>query len=162
MIAECRDYLINKVAEAGIKTKIKTTMKDLKLSNESHIGAVLFENDEFEKDIKKTIYVDELGSKQKRTKLWSRKTSFTVIIGEFEQTKCEIIFKKFITLIDSGLHVDGNYIEIVPKKADWVEKEDSILKSKVAVQVLIEFDGGIYKDSAFKKVGDIGVEVQKE
>lgn len=160
MIAECREYLIDKVIKAGIKTKVKTTMKDLKASNESHIGAVLFEDEEFEKDIKKTFYFDELGRKQKRIKIFSRKPSFTVIIGEYEQSKCELIFKEFITLIDAGFHSDGNYIEVTPKKASWVDKDDSILKSKVAVQVLIEFDGGIYKDSGFKKVNDIGVEVE--
>lgn len=117
MIAECREYLIDKVIKAGIKTKVKTTMKDLKASNEAHIGAVLFEDEEFEKDIKKTFYVDELGNKKKRLKIFDRKTTFLVVLGEYEQSKCELIFAKFMVLIDEGLHIDGNYIEIVPKKA---------------------------------------------
>lgn len=164
MIAECREYLVDKVIKAGIKTNIRITMKDLKASNESHIGAVLFEDEEFEINIKKTNYVDEEGNKQKRTKMFDRKTSFSVVIGEYEQSKCEIIFENFMKSIGTGLYIDNNYIEISPKKASWVDKDDSILKSKVAVQVLIEFDGGIYKDTGFKKVNDIGVdvEIQKE
>lgn len=164
MISECREYLIDKIIKAGIKTKVKTTMKDLKASNENHIGAVLFEDDEFEKNIKKTFYVDESGNKKKRLKIFDRKTTFSVVLGEYEQSKCEVIFANFMVLIDAGFHIDGNYIEITPKKASWVDKDDSVLKAKVAVQVLIEFDGGIYKDSEFKKINDIGVEaeIQKE
>ena len=160
MIAECREYLVDKVNKAGIKTKVKTTMKDLKLSNESHIGAVLFEDEEFEKDIKKTFYVDQLGNKKKRLKIFDRKTTFSVVIGEYEQSKCELIFAEFMVLIDAGFYIDDNYVEIVPKKASWVDEKDSILKSKVAVQIFIEFDGGIYKDTGFKKVNDICVEVE--
>lgn len=162
MIAECREYLIDKVIKAGIKTKVKTTMKDLKASNENHIGAVIFEDDEFEKNIQKTCYVDELGNKKKRLKIFDRKTTFSVVIGEYEQSKCELFFANFMVLIDAGFYIDGNYIEIVPKKASWADEQDSVLKAKVAVQVLIEFNGGIYKDSAFKKVNDIGIEIQKE
>lgn len=160
MINECREYLIERVAKAGIKTKVKTTMKDLKASGESHIGAVLFEDDEFEKNIMKVIYTDELGNKKKRQKIYDRKTTFSVVIGEYEQFKCETIFANFMTLIDSGFYSNGNYVEIIPKKASWVDEKDSVLKAKVAVQILIEFDGGIYKDSGFKKVEDIGVEVE--
>lgn len=46
----------------------------------------------------------------------------------------------------------------MPQKAVWFDEKDSILKSKISVQILIEFDGGIYKDSGFKKITDIGVE----
>ena len=160
MIAECREYLIDKVSKAGIKTKIKTTTKDLKASNESHIGALLFEDEEFERDIKKTNYADEKGIKRKRTKIFARKTSFSVVIGEYEQVKCELIFEEFMKLIGTGMYIDGNFVEISPKKAAWFDEKDSILKAQVAVQILIEIDGGIYKDTEFKKVNDIGVEVE--
>ena len=40
----------------------------------------------------------------------------------------------------------------MPQKAVWFDEKDSILKSKISVQILIEFDGGIYKDSGFKKI----------
>lgn len=159
MIVECSNYLIDKVNKAGIKTKVKTTLKDLKASSESHIGAVLFEDDEFEKNIQKVIYTDELGNKKKRKKIFDRKTTFSVVVGEYEQVKCQNIFSNFMTLIESGIYIDGNYVEIIPKKAAWVEDKDSILKSKVAVQILIEFNGGIYKESGFKKIEDIDIEV---
>lgn len=162
MIAECRDYIIDKVKAAGIKGKIKTTLKELKASNESHIGAVLFESDDFEKSSRKKIYKDEHGNKQKRTKVFDRKTSFSVVIGEYEQSKCEKIFEEFMKLITPGMYIDGNYIEFNPKKAEWIDEKDSILKSKVAVQVLIECNGGIYKDTTYKKINDVDIQIDKE
>lgn len=162
MINECRNYLIDKVTGAGIKGKIKTSLKELKASNESHIGAVLFESDEFEKARRKKTFIDESGIKQKRTKVFDRTTSFSVVIGEYEQSKCEKIFEEFMKLITPGMYIDDNYIEFNPKKADWVDEKDSILKSKVAVQVLIECNGGIYKDTAYKKIDDVDIQIDKE
>lgn len=162
MIGECREYLTDKVIKAGIKTKIKTSMKDLKLSSESHIGAVLFEDDEFEKNFKRVIYTDELGNKKRRQKIFDRKTTFSVVIGEYEQNKCELIFANFLNFIDVGFYIDENYVEIELKKAKWFADGDTILKAKVAVQILIEFNGGIYKDTAFKKINDIGVEAEMQ
>lgn len=160
MISECREYLINKLKHAGIKNKIHTSLKTLNLSQDSHIGGVLFENDEFEIDSRKSVYTDEQGNKKKRRKKLDRKTKFSIVIGEYSDVKCEEIFDNFINSLDDGLYIDSNYVPIVPVKASWFDEKDSILKSKVSVQILIEFNGGIYKDGGFKKISDIGVEVE--
>lgn len=162
MINECRQYLKDKLKDAGIKTKIITTMKELKITQENHLGAVLFESDDFEKSIKKRQFINGNGDKQKRTQKLERKTQFTVIIGEYSMEKCENIFDKFMELLDSGLYINGNYVELNLKKSDWVEDKDSIVKSKVASQILIEFVGGVYKDTGFKPISDIGVVADPE
>lgn len=158
MISECREYLVNKLKDVGIKNKVLTSLKLLNMSQDSHVGGVLFEKDEFEINNNKAIYTDEQGNKKKRRKKFDRKTSFSVVIGEYSDVKCEEIFDNFLNSLDDGLYIDSNYVQIVPQKAVWFDEKDSILKSKISVQILIEFDGGIYKDSGFKKITDIGVE----
>lgn len=155
MIRECKEYLILKLKEAGIKSQVYTSMKKLEKSNESHIGAVLFEGDSFARSGSKTIYVDQGGVKQKRVKIFDRQISFVVVIGEYEESKCEVIFEKFITLLDRGIVIDGNFTPIEVEDADWVDENDSILKAKIAVQVKITFKGGLYKDSALGSIKEI-------
>jgi len=164
MIEQCKEYLIQKITEAGIKSKVFTCIKKLEASNESHIGAVLFAGDSFERSGAKTIYVDQLGIKQKRVKTFDRKSSFVVVIGEYDQSKCESIFEKFIGLLDRGILIDDNFTAIEVEDADWVEENDSVLKAKVAVQVKIRFDGGLYKDSTLGKLKefDLTIEVEGE
>lgn len=149
MIGQCKKYLIDILKEAGIKSNVYTSMKKLEQSSESHIGAVLFEGDSFTRSGSKTKYRDQEGDKRKRVKVFSRKVSFVVVIGEYEEGKCEEIFEKFITLLNRGIVIDGNFTGIEIDDADWVDKDDSILKAKIAVQVKITFEGGLYKDTGY-------------
>lgn len=149
MIAQCKGYLIQKLKDAGIKSKVHTSIKTLEKSNESHVGAVLFEGDGFTRSGSKTTFIDQTGAKRKRVKIFSRKTSFIVVIGEYEESKCETIFESFIALLDRGILIDGNFTALEVDDADWVDENDSVLKAKIAVQVKITFDGGLYKDSGF-------------
>ena len=45
MFAECQQFLKEALKEAGIRTLPITTMKQLKLCADSHIGAILFEEE---------------------------------------------------------------------------------------------------------------------
>lgn len=163
MFAECKEYLIGKLKTAGIQSTPYTSMKKLKLSRESHIGAVLFETDEFTRNGSKRIYKDEAAAQHKRRKVFDRSLTFTVIIGDYEQDKTEVIFENFLTSLDKGLYIDGNYTPLEVVDADWVDKDDSILASKVAVQVKLRFDGGVYKDTDFAHLSDIAIEsIEKE
>ena len=158
MIGLYREYLIQKLKDAGIKSTVHTSMKKLSISQESHVGAVLFEGDKFDRSGSKTIYRDQGGVKRKRSKAFDRNTVFNVTIGEYDQAKCEAIFEKFMGSLEKGILVDGNFIPIEVEEADWVDKEDSILKAKVAVQIKVRFDGGIYTDTDFAKVNEYKVE----
>lgn len=155
MIKECKEYLISKLKSAGIKSNIYTSIKKLEKSNESHVGAVLFEGDNFTRSGSKTTYKDQRGDKQKRVKIFNRQISFVVVIGEYEESKCEEIFEKFIGLLDRGIVIDSNYTPIEIDDADWVDENDSILKAKIAVQVKITFEGGLYKDAAMGQIKEI-------
>ncbi len=162
MIGQCKEYLIQKLKDAGIKSTVYTSLKKLEKSSESHIGAVMFEADKFTRSGSKTIYVDQGGDKRKRVKVLERKTSFIVVIGEYSEDKCETIFEEFVGLLDRGILIDGNYTPLELEDADWVDQNDSVLKAKIAVQLKVTFEGGVYKDSLFATMSEVEQTLEEE
>lgn len=164
MIVECRDYLKSKLtAAAGIKTTIFTEQKKMKSNTEQHMAAVLIEKEEIEKSGKIKIYTEELTLvKKKRTEKFSRNVYFIVIIGEWDLENCVKIYEKFISILDKGLYINGNWTEIFIDEIDWVDEEDSILKSKVTVQMLFKFSGGVFEDTGFKAINIDNVTAEVE
>lgn len=147
-----KEYLKQKLKEAGIKTPVYTSMKKLKAANELMTGAVLVNGETFRRSSSKKDYTDQQGQKKRRVKLFTRNTSFHVVIASTDEDKCEDILFNFLNSLDKGIIVDGNWTEITVSEADWVDKDDSILKAQIAVQLDIEFTGGIYKDHDRKKM----------
>ena len=158
LYAQSKQYLIDKLKEAGIKSKPYTTEKALVKSQESHIGAVLFESESISRNGSKTHYKDEQGARKKRRKVFDRELSFSVIIGDYTDEAVEAMFEMFLSSLDRGIDVNGDFVPIEVGAADWVDKDDSILKAQVAVQVQVTFGGGIYKDTDFAKVSDLVIE----
>ena len=74
MYAESKQYLIQKLKEAGLKSNPYTSEKALEKSQESHIGAVLFEDESFLRNGSKTLYKDQEGAQKKRRKVFDRTT----------------------------------------------------------------------------------------
>ena len=148
LYGQSKQYLLDKLVAAGLKSKPYTTQKSLEKSQESHIGAVLFESEALSRNGSKTYYIDQEGAQKKRRKVFERKLTFTVVIGDYTDDAVETIFEKFLASLDRGIEVEG---------ADWVDKDDSILKAQVAVQATISFDGGLYRDTGFAPL--TGVEV---
>ena len=146
---QSKEYLLEKLKAAGLKSKPYTTQKGLEKSQESHIGAVLFESETLLRNGSKTRYRDQEGAQKKRRKVFDRALTFTVIIGDYTDEAVESMFGAFLSSLDRGIYVEG---------ADWVDKDDSILKAQVAVQIRIRFDGGLYRDTNFAKVTDVEVE----
>jgi hypothetical protein len=161
MFVECREYLIDKLKQAGMKTTPYTTMKRLSAAAESHICAVLFGKDTFARNGSKTIYQDEAGIRHKRRKVFDRGLSFNVVIGDYDEDKVETIFEAFLTSLDAGLYIGGNYVPIEVESSEWVDKDDSILRAKIAVNIKVIFDGGVYKDSNFAKLTDTDIQTEK-
>ena len=158
LYAQSKQYLIDKLKEAGIKSKPYTTEKALVKSQESHIGAVLFESESISRNGSKTHYKDEQGARKKRRKVFDRELSFSVIIGDYTDEAVEAMFEMFLSSLDRGIDVNGDFVPIEVGAADWVDKDDSILKAQVAVQVQVTFGGGIYKDTDFAKISDLVIE----
>lgn len=86
-----------------------------------------------------------------------RATTFGVIIGGYTDNEVEEIFDRFVASLDRGIYIDGNFVPIEIEGADWVDKDDSLLKAQVAVQVMITFNGGVYRDTGFAPLTDVRV-----
>jgi len=162
MIVECNEYLKEKLKAAGIQKPIIINQKKLKDNNEKRFGAVLPDKEEIATSGKMKTYTDEQGNKKKRTQKFSRVIYFIVIIGEYSLDKCAEVYENFLSSIDYGLYIDGNWAEMTIEEIDWVDKEDSILKSEITVQMLVKFEGGVYKDTDFKAIQLENTEVEIE
>ena len=79
-------------------------------------------------------------------------------IGDYTDDAVETMFEKFLASLDRGIWVDGDFVPLEAEGADWVNKDDSILKAQVAVQVAITFEGGLYKDTGFAPLTHIEIE----
>lgn len=149
LYTQAKRYLINKLKESGIKSKIMTTQKALESCRESHLGAVVFEKESYARNGSKKRFRDEKGAKHKRRKVFDRSLTFVVTIGEYTDESVEEIAESFVAGLDEGIYVSGNFVPVSIDGADWVDEDDSILKAKVAVQFSITFDGGVYRDTDF-------------
>ncbi len=164
LYTQAKQYLIEKLREAGVKTKIMTTQKALTSCRESHLGAVVFDREFYARNGSKKRFRDEKGARHKRRKVLDRSLSFIVTVGDYSDDSVEEIVERFVSGLDDGIYVDGNYTPIIIDGADWVDEEDSILKAKVAVQLSVTFNGGVYKDTDFgqlRRVELTGVEKEK-
>ena len=128
----------------------------------SSIVAVIFERETNVRNGSKKRFTDQQGAQHKRRKILDRDITFSVIIGEYTDDAAETIFERFLSVLDAGLYVDGNFVSIDFEGSEWVDEEDSILKAKVAVQTVITFHGGLYRDTDFAPLRHIEVrEIEK-
>ncbi len=158
LYSESKKYLLEKLVAAGIKSKPYTTEKALEKSQESHVGAVLFESEAVLRNASKTYYTDKEGARTKRRKVFDRNLTFHVVIGDYTDEAVETMFEAFLNNLDRGIYVDGNFVPIEVEGADWVDKDDSILKAQVAVQVTVTFHGGLYKDTKIAPLAGVEIE----
>ncbi len=150
-----RDFLVQALKEAGVHGKIHESMKSLKNCNEAHVGAVLRAGEGFTRSGSKKRYTDQSGQRKQRNKLFTRTTMLHVVIADTDEEKAEKTLTNFLKHISKGLEVDGNWVDIEIGEADWVEREDSILKSKIAVEFDVTLTGGIYTDTDIV-IGKVG------
>lgn len=149
LYTESKAYLISKLKEAGVKSKPYTAMKRLEKSQESHVSAVIFDKETITRNGSKKRYRDQEGAKKKRRKVFDRNLTFAVIIGDYSDDTVEAMFEQFLESLDRGIWVNGNFVPIEAEDAEWADEEDSILKARVAVRVMVTFQGGLYRDTDF-------------
>lgn len=156
MIEE-KNFLIQNLQDAGVKTKIHTTMKSLKNSSEIHLGAVLYIEERFTRSNSKRKYIDQTGVSKQRNRKFIRETELKVVIADSKEEKVDEILTQFMTQISRGMAVNGNWENLEIGKVTWYEKEDTILKSNVSVEFNVTFTGGVYMDKELinVKVGEI-------
>ncbi len=157
-----RDYLVQALKKAGVHSRIHESLKSLKNCNEVHTGAVLRIGESFMRSGSKKIYTDAEGQRKQRNKLFDRVTTLNVIIADVSEERVEEMLSCFLKTISKGFDVDGNWVDIGIGEADWVEKDDSILKSKIAVQFDVTLTGGIYTDTRLGNVKLGGIKLREE
>ena len=158
-----KDFLIQKLEEAGVKkNQIYTSIKTLKQANATHLGAVLCNGETYSRSGSKRKFKDQEGIRKRRVKLLDRETVFRIIIADPDEHRCEQILTTFLTIVGQGLAVDGNWINLEIGKSDWVEEGDSILKAKIAVELEVTFEGGIYVDRELIGKTIDGIATEKE
>lgn len=164
MYSFCKNHLIEKLEAAGMQSPVKTSMTQLAACRDSHVSAVLPKSDSFLKTKEVTHFKDVNGCNMQRTKRMQRDLVFSVVIGDYEDDTCEHIFLSFISKLDDGITLDGNYIpiEIVEGSVDWVDEADSILLSKMAVKFDVKFSGGIYVDKVLSTPNGFKLNVEME
>lgn len=158
LYTEATAYLLQKLKDAGLKTKPHTTMKSLSRTMDSHVGAVLPGTEAITRNGSKTIYTDQEGALHKRRKLFDRAVTLQVILGDYNAEKVEAMLDSFLASLDRGLEVDGNFVPLVVDSVEWDTEEDHPLKAEIAVRVSITFQGGVYRDTDFHRVKGFVVE----
>lgn len=155
---QCKQYLLDRLIAAGLKSKPYTSQKSLERCQDSSFGAVLFDSEVTVRNGSKTIFKDQEGAQKKRTKIFDRNLTFTVMIGGFTDEEVEALYERFVGGLDQGIYVDGNYVPIETEGTDWSDDDDTIFKAKVSVGMKITFSGGLYRDTDFAKLSGIEVE----
>lgn len=157
LYAESKAYLLAKLKEAGVKSKPYTALKRLEKSQESHVSAVIFDKEAISRNGSKRIYEDQQGARKKRRKVFNRDLAFAVVIGDYSDDTVEALFEKFLESLDRGIWVGGNFVPIEVEDAEWADEEDSILRARVAVRVMVIFSGGLYRDTDFGPLTNVEI-----
>ena len=74
MYAKCREYLIDRLRASGIQMEPITSLKKLQLYRNSHVGAVLFDEETLERDGSRRVFKDTDGNPKTRTCLFKRRS----------------------------------------------------------------------------------------
>lgn len=149
---EEREFLVKTLKEAGARGKIHDSLKSVKNCNEIHICAVMRVGESFTRSGSKKIYRDKEDQRIQRNKLFDRETVLHVVIADSTEEKVDNLLTDFLKKVSKGFSVDGNWVDIEIGDADWVEQNDSILKSRIVVEFDVTLKGGIYKDTDLKDV----------
>ena len=157
LYTDSKRYLVAKLKAAGVKTNIYTTQKSFDKSQESHIGAVLFDREAYTRNGSKKYFRCEEGAKYKRRRVFDRDLGYAVTIGGYTDEEVEGILEAFLSSLDDGIYVDGSFVPIEPEGAVWFDTEDRLLKAQVAVQLTVVFHGGVYSDTGFGRLRRVEV-----
>lgn len=151
-----REFLVGRLKEAGIRGRVYESLKDLKNSNSVQVGAVLRVGESFVRSGSKKRFTDDEGRRRQRDKLFERTTVLHVVIADADEDKVDQVFTRFLSIISKGFPVDGNWVDIEIGDADWLEKNDTILKSCIVVEFDVTLHGGIYSEDAEIKTPAVG------
>lgn len=95
-----------------------------------------------------------------RRKYFNMTTHYNVVIADQNEAMLETIVEAFLVNLGKGYDDgDGNWVGVEAGDVDWVDEEDSVLKSKLAVEIPVTFTYGIYRDSKAERLPDLKVDL---
>lgn len=143
-----KEYLETTLKNGGMKGRIYQSVRELKHAQGTFYGAVLRGKDTPSRSKSKKYYRDQEGHPMLRCKHYECETEYNVIIAAATEQKAEEVLEGFLIGLGKGFIDDnGNWVGIEPDGTDWVDEDDSVLKAKVAVQVIVKCRYGIYTDT---------------
>lgn len=149
-----REYLHEALTAAGVK-KIYKSIKELKHAAGTQYGGILRAADKPVRAKSKKSYVDQEGITQNRDIRYNVETTYNVVIADADEDAAEVILEKFLLNLGKGYADDhGSWLKITPEETEWLGEEDNVMKSKVAIQILIRFEYQLYVDSKMEKLPD--------
>lgn len=155
MMLFCKQELRKMMDQIGVRGRIYTSMKALETSSAIEYGAILFLKETVSRSTKsRRLKAEDLNVR--RFRVFDRTLRYMVSFGSASAAHTEAMYEAFMRNLPKGiLDPQGNYIPIEITEVDWMEKEDSILRSELLVQMQIIFETGLYKDNNILKVQDI-------
>lgn len=141
-----RDFIVQALRTAGAKGTIHGSLKGLANCSDIHVCGVIRVEERFARSSSKRRFADQQGLRKQRNRLFDRVTVMHVVIGDSKEELVEEILEKFLKNVAKGFPVDGNWVTAEIGDAEWVEKDDSILKSRIAVEFDVVLHGGVYAD----------------
>lgn len=158
-----KEYLTNALKNGGINGRIYESLKELKMSHGNRYGGILRVSDKPTRSAHKKKFKDQSGVAKLRRCLYGCITTYNVIIAESTEEEAEKILYGFLSNLDRGYYDDdGNWVKVTPVATDWVDEDDSVMKAKVAIQVEVIFEYGIYRDEETGKMPEIEIPVGEE
>lgn len=157
MIPECITYLKERlIAAMGKDTVVLSTQKELSKFADSHVGAVLLEQDE----VKRT---DTRSGPGDQRQLYSRALTFSVVIGEYSFEAIEPCYCDFLSSLDRCFTMtDGHTVAIEVATVEWLSKDDNVLNAKVSAIIPITMTGGIYAPIRRKQIENINITTTRD
>ena len=158
MIVECREYLLNTLQGLDIRGRIFTDFKELKTSNATDFGSVIFQGETPERSTEHRKFQMATGE-VRRFKIFDRKINFTVGLGSRSARHTEALYEQFLAMLKKEMtNKENNHIGIEVGNVEWIDKNDSILQSELLVQIDITFLAGLYRDHVLSPAPAIGTD----
>lgn len=142
-----KEFLEGALKAGGMTGRIYQSVGELKHAQGTFYGAVLRGKDTPTRSKSKKYFIDQEDCSMLRRRHYDCETEYNVIIAASTEQKAEEVLEGFLIALGKGFDDGkGNWVGIEPDETDWVDEDDSVLKAKVAVQVIIKCKYGIYTD----------------
>lgn len=165
MIQACKDH-VAAVLQA-LNVQVRTDPEDLgRYTGALPYAVVLAEKGLLERDGTRVAVSNDLVAKTRtyRLRLYKRTQPLRVYLVHRTEAAADDLLGQFLAGLGSRLLDAGNAVTIHPQTPEWLA-DQSLLDQKAAVELVVEFRGGVYKDEVVPLAdlaSDLVVETQVE